>query len=331
MDRRIPNPDFAELNQLVEGFKRVKILVIGDLMLDEYIWGEVERISPEAPVPVVRVASESWVPGGAANVAHNIRALGGQVALAGVIGRDQAGRRLKKLLKESGIDIRGVISAAGRPTVTKSRVLAEHQQVLRIDREDISSIRRDDSRRLLKSLREIIDGLDAIILEDYAKGVIGQPLVDEVVRLARRRGRVVVVDPNRDNFLRLGGATIVTPNLKEAYAAAGAGREVPLEQVGRSLLRKWAADSVLITRGEDGISLFERRKKAYYVPTLAQEVYDVSGAGDTVAGTLALSLAVGATLRQAAYLANCAAGVVVGKLGTATATLRELRSCFLPR
>ncbi|MEA2034135.1 MAG: D-glycero-beta-D-manno-heptose-7-phosphate kinase [Euryarchaeota archaeon] len=326
---KIFNIDFAELNQLVDNFRRMKILVIGDLMLDEYIWGEVERISPEAPVPVVRVASESWVPGGAANVAHNIRALGGRVSVAGVIGRDQAGARLKRLLKKSGIDIRGVIAAAGRPTVTKSRVLAEHQQVLRVDREDLSPIRKGDSRRLLKTLREIIDGLDAVILEDYAKGVIDQSLVDEVIRLAG--SRVLVVDPNRDNFLKLRGATIATPNKKEAYAAAGAGRADPLEKVGRILLKKWAADSVLITLGEDGICLFERRKKAYYIPTLAREVYDVSGAGDTVAGTLALALAAGATLRQAAYLANCAAGVVVGKVGTATASSRELRSCFLPR
>ena len=326
---RLNNNDFAELNRLVEGFKRVNILVIGDLMLDEYIWGEVERISPEAPVPVVRVASESWVPGGAANVAHNIRALGGQVSVAGVVGRDQAGARLKKLLKKSGIDIRGVLTVAGRPTVTKSRVLAEHQQVLRVDREDLSPIRKEDSRRLLKTLREIIDGLDAVILEDYAKGVIDQVLVDEVVRLAARR--VLVVDPNRDNFLKLRGVTIATPNKKEAYAAAGAGRSAPLEKVGQILLRKWATDSVLITLGEDGICLFERRKKTHHTPTLAREVYDVSGAGDTVAGTLALSLAAGATLRQAAYLANCAAGVVVGKVGTATADSRELKNCFLPR
>jgi len=319
---RLNNNDFAELNRLVEGFKRVNILVIGDLMLDEYIWGEVERISPEAPVPVVRVASESWVPGGAANVAHNIRALGGQVSVAGVVGRDQAGARLKKLLKKSGIDIRGVLTVAGRPTVTKSRVLAEHQQVLRVDREDLSPIRKEDSRRLLKTLREIIDGLDAVILEDYAKGVIDQVLVDEVVRLAARR--VLVVDPNRDNFLKLRGVTIATPNKKEAYAAAGAGRSAPLEKVGQILLRKWATDSVLITLGEDGICLFERRKKTHHTPTLAREVYDVSGAGDTVAGTLALSLAAGATLRQAAYLANCAAGVVVGKVGTACVSADEL-------
>jgi len=311
--------------EIISGFAGKKILVIGDVMLDLYIRGEVERISPEAPVPVVRVASETWVPGGSANVAANISALGGVPILAGVIGSDSAGRRLKTLLRSRKIDGRGLVVDAGRPTVTKSRVVAGNQQVVRIDRESPADIGPGLKKRLISAVRKITGRLDGVIVEDYAKGVVDQDLIDRMIDFARRRGCSLVVDPNGRRRFSYRGARLVSPNLKEAVELAGLGREVPLSRLGRSLLRKWGAESVLITLGEEGMSLFERGKPAYQIPTVAREVFDVSGAGDTVIGTVALALAAGADLRQASRVANCAAGVVVGKLGTATLTTDELQ------
>jgi len=309
---------------LVSGFSGKTILVIGDIMLDEYIWGEVERISPEAPVPVVRVTSESWVLGGAANVANNICSLGGRAVLAGMIGPDPAGRRLKKLLRHSKIDGRGLVAERGRPTITKSRVLAGHQQVVRIDKEDSSSLKKSESERLLRLVRELINEVEGIVLEDYAKGIVSQELVDELSRLARGKGRFLVVDPNQKNVFTYRDVMLVTPNRKEALSASGMNREAKVEAIGRGLLKQWGCRAVLLTLGEDGMCLFEAGKKPHYIPTVAREVYDVSGAGDTVVSTAALALASGANLQEAAHLANCAAGVVVGKLGTATVTRDEL-------
>ncbi|MDP8213938.1 MAG: D-glycero-beta-D-manno-heptose-7-phosphate kinase [Candidatus Euphemobacter frigidus] len=313
-------------NEIISRFIGKTILVIGDVMLDEYIWGEVERISPEAPVPVVRVNSETWVPGGAANVAHNISSLGGRPIILGVIGSDPPGRKLKKLLRQNGIDPRRLIVDPRRPTVTKSRILAGHQQVVRIDRE-YNTVLGDDLRgRLLETVHGLGSEIDGIILEDYAKGVISQEVIPELIEFAHRRNHFLVVDPNGSRHFTYHGADLVTPNYKEAIEMAGKGREVELERLGRTLLQKWGSASVLITLGEEGMCLFERRKKLFHIPTVAREVFDVSGAGDTVIGTVALALAAGADLKAASFLANCAAGVVVGKLGTATVTPEELRS-----
>lgn len=310
--------------ELVSNFSGKTILVIGDIMLDEYIWGEVERISPEAPVPVVRVTSETWVPGGAANVANNICSLGGRAILAGLIGSDLPGRRLKELLQRSEIDSRGLVVEKKRPTITKSRVLAGHQQVLRIDKEDSSSLKKSESARLLRLVRNLVDEVDGMVLEDYAKGIASQELVEELVRIARRRKRFLVVDPNEKNIFTYRGVQLVTPNRKEALAAAGMNRAAKVEAIGRRLLKKWGCRAVLLTLGEDGMCLFATGKNPHYIPTVAREVFDVSGAGDTVVSTASLALAAGATLEEAARLANCAAGVVVGKLGTATANRDEL-------
>ena len=309
---------------IIANFTGKTILVIGDIMIDEYIWGEVERISPEAPVPVVRVTKESWVPGGAANVANNICALGGRAIITGLIGVDLPGMRLRKLLQRSKIDTRGIMVDRSRPTVTKSRVLAGHQQVIRIDRENDDPIRGRERARLLRFVRAVAGEVDGMIIEDYAKGVISQELVDEFIKIARRRGLPALVDPNENNPFIYRGARLVTPNRKEALAASGLGRSAGVEEMGRVLIRKWGSEAVLITLGEDGMCLFAGRRKPYYIPTVAREVFDVSGAGDTVAGTVALALAAGGSLQEAASLANCAAGVVVGKLGTATANRKEL-------
>jgi rfaE bifunctional protein kinase chain/domain len=310
--------------ELVSNFAAKVILVIGDIMLDEYIWGEVERISPEAPVPVVRVASETWVPGGAANVANNICALGGRAVIAGLIGADLPGRRLKKLLRRCRIDTRCLVTDKKRPTITKSRVLAGHQQVIRIDREDTSLIRKAEHSQLMRLVRRLAGEVDGIVLQDYAKGVVSQELVEEVVGIAHRKKRFLVVDPNEKNIFIYRGVRIVTPNRREALAASGLNREAGIEAVGRTLLKKWGSEAVLVTLGEDGMCLFETRTQPYHIPTVAREVFDVSGAGDTVVSTVALSLAAGATLKEASCLANRAAGVVVGKLGTATVSREEV-------
>ncbi len=315
-------------NEVIGNFSGKTILVIGDVMLDEYIWGEVERISPEAPVPVVQVTKDSSVPGGAANVANNISSLGGRAIIAGVVGDDPAGSKLKKLLRAGKIDTRGILLDKERPTVTKSRVLAGHQQVLRIDREDTTPMRKADITRILQTVRKLAGEADGIVLEDYAKGLICQELVDEVIKIAGRNKLFVVVDPNGKNDLTYRGARIVTPNRKEAQATAGLGRKPELKDLGRALLKQWGSESVLITLGEDGMCLVESRKKPYHIPTVAREVFDVSGAGDTVVGTVALALAAGADLKEASHLANCAAGVVVGKLGTATADREEVVSAL---
>ena len=315
-------------DKVISSFKGKKILVVGDLMLDEYIWGEVERISPEAPVPIVRVKNETWVLGGAANVAHNISSLGGRAVIAGVIGDDSPGRKLSALLQKNGIDARGLVVDQIRPTVTKSRILAGHQQIVRIDREVSHDINADLRTDILKSIHLMIGEIDGIILEDYAKGLINQELIRELIELAESRNIFIVVDPNSYRHFLYRGASLVTPNHKEAVEAAGLGREVELEELGRSLLKKWGAKAVLITLGEDGMCLFEEGKESFHIPTIAREVFDVSGAGDTVIGTVSLSLAAGYELDEAAGLANYAAGVVVGKLGTATVTPDELRSAL---
>ena len=314
----------ARWQEIIRGFSRAKILVVGDLMLDEYVRGEVERISPEAPVPVVRVISESWVPGGAANVANNVRALGGKAVLLGVVGADLPGRRLKKFLRRSGIDIRSLIADRNRPTITKSRVMVGHQQVVRVDKEDVTPVTRAETDQVIQAARRLAGEVDGAILEDYAKGLINQEMVEAIISIFRPRKKFVIVDPNENNPLRFRGATVVTPNRREALSIAGLGRKTELGDLGRVLLKRWGAQAVLITLGEDGMCLFEGKRRPFHIPTVAREVFDVSGAGDTVAGALALSLAAGADLREAAHLANSAAGVVVGKLGTATASREEL-------
>ncbi len=314
------------LNKILAGFPKAKILVVGDIMMDRFIWGKVSRISPEAPVPVVAVEKETFLFGGAANVVHNIHALGGDVLLVGVVGEDEMGERLLKGLSQAGIETRGVLIERARQTTMKTRIIAHHQQVVRIDRETTEHLQSSTARGLSALLKENLRRFDGVILSDYGKGVLTRGLIHSTIRMARRAGRFVLVDPKLKNFSFYKGARVVTPNTAEASSASGMPITdlTSLKKAGRLLIRKLRCDALVITRGEEGMAIFESHKEPFFVPTVAKEVYDVTGAGDTVIATMALALASGADVREAASLANYAAGIVVGKMGTATVSPQEL-------
>ncbi|MBI4395259.1 MAG: D-glycero-beta-D-manno-heptose-7-phosphate kinase [Candidatus Omnitrophica bacterium] len=314
--------------RLVERFSETKILVIGDWMLDEFVWGTVERISPEAPVPVVNVSRESFVPGGALNVANNIRTLGGCVYPCGLVGRDLRGRMLVKAMRKEGIDTSGAIYDQARPTTLKTRVVAHSQQVVRFDREDNRELSREHLQKALLFVSKMLPKVDAVIIEDYGKGMITAELLTGVLKETKRLGKPVLVDPKEKHFSYYKGVTAITPNRKEAFEAYGRmknGRIPDIHEVGKGLLKQFSCQAVLITLGEEGMILFEQNGAVTKIPTAAQEVYDVSGAGDTVIAVFAMAHAAGATVKEAAILSNCAAGIVVGKLGTATLTQEELK------
>jgi D-beta-D-heptose 7-phosphate kinase/D-beta-D-heptose 1-phosphate adenosyltransferase len=316
-----------ELLRTIARFRGRRVLVVGDLMLDQYIRGSVSRISPEAPVPVVRVTGESFIPGGAGNVVSNLAALGAAVSVVGVVGDDEAGRRLLDQFRGRGAGVEGVCVAVERLTTQKCRVVAERQQAIRYDRETTGPLAHATETRLLASLAEELPKADAVILSDYGKGVIGPRLLAAAIPGARRRRIPITVDPKPEHFRRYKGITCVTPNTAEAWACM---RREPqpgsaaIEALGREILKTLHSRSVLITRGADGMSLFEERGRVTHIPTVAREVFDVSGAGDTVISTLTLALAAGASLSRAAVLSNHAAGIVVAKLGTATTDPAEL-------
>jgi D-beta-D-heptose 7-phosphate kinase/D-beta-D-heptose 1-phosphate adenosyltransferase len=311
---------------LLEAMRGRRVLVLGDVMLDEFVWGRVGRISPEAPVPVVEVTGQSDHLGGAGNVAANVRSLGGEPALAGVIGRDDAGRRIEEALERAGIASCLESSDTGRPTTVKTRVIAHSQQVVRTDREEKGDVPPDAEGALVASLRRELPSAEALVISDYAKGTITASLLRRVIPMARRRRLPVFVDPKRRHFRRYRGVTLVTPNQVEAEEATGLHLrdEGDLVAAGRRILSLLGCRAVLVTRGEHGMSLFERRRKPVHVPAAAREVFDVTGAGDSVIATAALAVVAGATLSEAAVLANCAAGVVVGKVGTTPATPAEV-------
>jgi len=310
---------------ILSRFKKKRILVIGDLILDRYIWGKVTRISPEAPVPIVEVTEENVLLGGASNVAHNIVALGAHATVAGLSGNDRGGEILAKMLEEKGIRCEGVFRS-GRPTTVKTRVIAHSQQVVRFDREDRGKIDGTIMRSLLKYITGEIPKHDAVILSDYKKGVISSVLLKEVVRSAGPENIFVAVDPKVGHFHLYKNVSLITPNVLEASLASGIEirDEKSLLNAGRTLLRKIPCESVLITRGEYGMSLFTK-KKVIHIPTAAKNVYDVTGAGDTVIATFTLAHAAGAGMEASAVIANHAAGIVVGEVGTAVVTLEELQ------
>jgi len=312
---------------ILNNFKKASVLVIGDLVMDHFVWGKVRRISPEAPVPVVEVSSESFMLGGAANVVNNIHSLGGKVLVCGVVGRDEMGKKLIHELRLKGISSDGVIVEDGRPTSVKTRVIAHSQQVVRFDREKKEKVHLDTVKTIMDYVSEKINSFDSIIISDYAKGVISEELVEEVIALAKKKDKPIAVDPKVGHFDFYKYATIVTPNNDEASKASGIEieNEASLLRAGEVLLNKLGSDAVLITKGEHGMSLFENNGEITHIPTVAKEVYDVSGAGDTVIGTVALSMASGASLKEAAVISNFAAGIVVGKIGTATVTPKELK------
>jgi D-beta-D-heptose 7-phosphate kinase/D-beta-D-heptose 1-phosphate adenosyltransferase len=322
-----PRAERQELLRTIARFSGRRVLVVGDLMLDQYIRGGVSRISPEAPVPIVRVTGETFIPGGAGNVVSNLAALGARVSVIGVVGEDEAGRRLLEQFRDKGVDTDGVCVDVDRLTTQKCRVVAERQQAVRYDRETTGPLSHATQTRLLASLTDELSRAEAVILSDYGKGVIGPKLLSRAILGSRRRKIPVTVDPKPEHFHRYRGVTCVTPNTSEAWACM---RREPrpdpdaLVELGRDILKTLRSRSVLITRGHDGMSLFEAGGKVTHIPTVAREVFDVSGAGDTVISTFTLALAAGATLLRAAKLSNHAAGIVVAKLGTATLDQKEL-------
>lgn len=318
--------NFDRLKQIISGFHEAKVLVVGDLILDEFIWGNVSRISPEAPVPVVWVKSENFMPGGASNVANNIRSLGGEVHLTGVVGEDTRGRVLQALLREKGVLCDGIVTDNHRPTTQKTRVIAHHQQVVRIDREEVRPIPDRVIQDILEFIEKHIQEVDALLIEDYGKGVVLPRLVGEVVRIARKNKKIITVDPKETHFPYYRGVTTITPNHHEAASAVGFPiRDEPsLEKAGRRLLDKLRCETVLITLGENGMCLFERGKRTVKIHTVAQDVFDVSGAGDTVISAYTLARARKASPLEAAHISNCAAGIVVGKVGVAVTSKEEL-------
>jgi rfaE bifunctional protein kinase chain/domain len=326
-----------QLRKILARFRQQTILVVGDVMLDQFLWGKVSRISPEAPVPVVEVTRESFFPGGAANVARNLRALGAPVRLLGVLGDDDAGEELRELLEQQGIETHGLVVDPNRPTTLKSRIVAHHQQVVRFDRENTGRLSPLVERKVIEYFASHVQDISAVIFEDYGKGVLSQSMLNSMHRFTRKHRTITAADPNSRHVLRYLGLTAVTPNRAEAFAAAGLPyiepadevlRDEPLMNVGRTLLRKWKPRNLLVTLGEHGMCLFRPGQKPHHIPTVAQEVFDVSGAGDTVIATLTLALAAGANAIEAAEISNHAAGVVVGKIGTATCSPEELVESF---
>lgn len=314
------------LRQYLQRFPQASLLVVGDLILDHYVMGRVSRISPEAPVPVVHVESETLRLGGAANVFNNILALGGKADLCGVIGADESGRLLLKELGKSRSGRGGVIIDHDRPTTRKSRVIAHNQQIVRYDMEGRQELKGTLQKRLLRYIESRIRELSCIIVSDYAKGVVSAALMQELTRIAALRKIPVIVDPKVEHFSYYKGVTVMTPNHLEATQAAGlhGDDDRTIDQAGAVIRQRLGCQSVLITRGEKGMSLYEGEGTSWHLPTQARQVYDVTGAGDTVIGTLALALATGANMREAATLANHAAGIVVGMVGTATVSPKQL-------
>lgn len=316
----------SRIRRILAAFPRTRVLVVGDLVLDEYIWGEVSRISPEAPIPVVEVTRRSMIPGGAANVANNLCALGARASIAGFVGTDSAGKQLRALLDREGADTSFIIASRSVRTSVKTRVIAHKQHVVRFDDEGPPADGERMRSRLLAKLQSSRRRFDAVVVEDYGKGALSQRFVDGIVALARAKGIPVVVDPKKEHPLKLDGVALVTPNREEACVLAGVPprSDVTPEKVGRLLARKWGGAAVLVTLGADGMCLVEKGRRVQHIPTKKLEVYDVAGAGDTVAAVMALGLANGITLAEAAVVANAAAGVVVGKVGTGTVTRAEL-------
>lgn len=329
------------LQKIIRNFHKAKVLVVGDLILDEYIWGDVQRISPEAPVPVVWAKSRSYVPGGTANVAGNIRALDAQTCLLGVIGRDENSKVLLAELKKRKVSTDGIFVEDSRHTTVKTRIIAGHQQVVRMDWEHTHPLSRGLNARIIKFIEKNISKFDALIIEDYGKGVINVSLLEELIGLARKHKKIITVDPKEDNFQFYHGVTAITPNRKELENAIRnlkikdtANRfkinndrlfgDAEVDSAARQIMEYLELESLLVTLGEQGMKLFEPNGRLAHIPTVAQEVFDVSGAGDTVISTFTLALCAGASKLEAAYIANYAAGIVVGKVGTAVTNRREL-------
>ena len=312
----------------LDRFRKARLLVVGDIMHDVFIWGRVRRISPEAPVPVVEVTRETCLLGGAANVIANLRALGARAALAGVIGKDAAGAAVLEGLKSIGADHSGVIQSSRRPTAVKTRIIAHNQQVVRFDREEPRPLRPKTFQALWQAIENQLPRMDAVIVSDYAKGLITEKLLARLIPLCKKKNKVLAVDPKPEHLDWYRGADLITPNHREASEAVGFEIESgsDLARAGKILLERIQGQAVLITRGEKGMSLFRPGAPPLHIPAVAREVYDVTGAGDTVISALTVALVAGLQMVEAVKIANLAAGIVVGKLGTSVATVEEIKT-----
>jgi D-beta-D-heptose 7-phosphate kinase/D-beta-D-heptose 1-phosphate adenosyltransferase len=325
------------VRQILSAAQKTRVLVVGDVMLDQFIWGSVSRISPEAPVPVLDFSRENFMPGGAANVARNLVSLGTPAELFGAIGRDDAARKLLRLLGEQNIGCDGLVKNAARHTSVKTRIVAHQQQVVRVDRETRGGLDGKTTAALLAEFKRRISRADAVIIGDYGKGVVTQPLLEEIKTSCHERGVWLSLDPKPVHLLNLSGFSLITPNRKEAFELAKLPDDTKnanpladknLQLVAEGLLQELRPALLLITLGELGMLLCQRGQPPFHIPTVAQEVFDVSGAGDTVIATFTLAVAAGASPIEAAMLSNHAAGIVVGKVGTATTTPAELIQSF---
>jgi rfaE bifunctional protein kinase chain/domain len=327
----------ARLDEILQRAAAKRFLVIGDLMLDEFVWGKVGRISPEAPVPVVEVTGESFYPGGAANVARNLREFVDQVGVAGLVGKDRGGKQLRDLLAEQKIDMGSSIEDGDFPTIVKTRIIARQQQVVRVDREKLASLSAEQLKKVVATVHKRLPEVDAVIFEDYGKGFVTTELVSQITSDEAAIGKLLAADPNPRASIDWRGMTVVKPNRIEAFLAAGIpwrdpddspNEDVDLVRAGEALLKKWETKYVLITLGEHGMMLFQENEPPHHIPTKARQVFDVSGAGDTAIALFTLALCCEATPVEAAEIANHASAVVVGKLGTATVTRDELVASF---
>lgn len=313
----------VRLQEILENFKNLKVAVVGDMMLDDYLIGAVERISPEAPVPVVSIKEERFVLGGAANVVNNLSTLGAKTICFGVIGNDFDGDRLIKEFNNKNIETSGIIRSTTRPTIVKRRIIGGNQQLLRLDWEDTRPISEDLENSLLSQIEKNIESIDAIILSDYDKGVLTPRVAKAIIKMCREKGIIVTVDPKPKNALNYIGATSMTPNRKEAMECLGKNGYDDIIEIGKELKNKLELSNLLLTRSEEGMSLF-KGEDIINIPTYAKEVYDVTGAGDTVISVYTLASAAKVSEEEAAKIANTAAGVVVGKMGTSTVTKEEI-------
>lgn len=329
--------EINRITELLKSFQKMHILVIGDVMLDEFIWGKVSRISPEAPVPVVEVTSETAYPGGAANVARNLKEFCMETSVMGMVGKDLHGKQLTEIMRALDLNLEGLFEEEGYQTIVKTRIVARQQQMVRVDREVLTAPGASLIERALVRLEQILPEVDGVIFEDYAKGLLSQEFVTKATEMIVQKGKILTADPNPKNPLVWNGLTAIKPNRSEAFRCAGVEENDPdndfittsrLPLVSQRLLEKWNSQYLLITLGEHGMVLFERDSEPYHIPTRAQEVYDVSGAGDTAIALFTLALAAGATPRESAEISNHASSIVVGKLGTATLTPAELLASF---
>ena len=316
-----------KLINILEQFKNKKILVIGDVMLDKYIWGNVSRISPEAPVQVVNVLKETYAPGGAANVANNISALNAQVVMVGIVGNDIMKDKLIEELKKRNMEVNGIFIDSNKPTIQKVRVIGRSQQLLRFDYEKKGSADIKTENDIFDFVSKKVDEVNAIVVSDYAKGVITKSLMEKLIELCKEKNKIIVVDPKPKHKDFYKNASLITPNNTEAHQMTHFLEEEVdsnVEKMGKELLEELNS-TILITKGEKGMSLFEKDGKITNIPTFAKEVYDIIGAGDTSVATVTLALASGASFEEAAIIANHAAGITVGKVGTSTVSIEELK------